>query len=107
MLTAMHREGRGVLDKNGECRSRRWVETLYVVGGAPCGGCRQFAWEWAADDTVCVMEQVDQAELRRTPLPQIDNRETDVRLLSELLPVAFGPEDLGIDDFGRSTKPAG
>lgn len=101
ILTAMHREGRGSLDSTRERHSRRWLKTLYVVGAPPCGSCRQFAWEWADEATAYVVEQVDQQELRRKPLPSIPPGPTQEGLLSELLPKAFGPEDLGIDQFGR------
>jgi cytidine deaminase len=101
LLTAMHREGRGSLDNLGERRSRRWLKTLYVVGGAPCGSCRQFAWEWADESAAYVIEQIDQEKLKRGPLTSIEPGPTQQGLLSDLLPAAFGPADLGIDEFGR------
>jgi len=101
MLTAMHREGRGDLDSSGERQSRHWLKTLYVAGAAPCGSCRQFAWEWADESTAFVFEHVDQEELQRKPLPSIKLGPIEEGLLSELLPGAFGPENLGIDEFGR------
>lgn len=70
----------------------QWLETLYVCGAAPCGACRQFAWEWARPGTRCVID---------FPAEQ---RYEDV-LLSELLPAAFGPNDVSEDR--RPAKPAG
>lgn len=39
----------------------RWLRTLYVAGGAPCGSCRQFAHQFASADAVCVFEPLDRA----------------------------------------------
>jgi cytidine deaminase len=54
-----------------------WVTALYVGGGPPCGGCRQFVAEFAAADAICAFEPLD----RSTP--------PIVRRLSELLPEPF------------------
>lgn len=60
-----------------------WLQVLYVVGGAPCGSCRQFAHEFASPNTLVLIERDD------TPEPE-------AWLLKDLLPRPFGPEDLGV-----------
>jgi cytidine deaminase len=55
----------------------KWLRTLYVGGGPPCGSCRQFAAEFAVAEVVCVFERLDRA----TP--------PAVWKLSDLLPEAF------------------
>jgi cytidine deaminase len=47
----------------------------------PCGGCRQVLWEFAGADTPVVAEAAEGVRARWR--------------LGELLPHAFGPEDLG------------
>jgi cytidine deaminase len=69
-----------------------WLKTLYVCGASPCGGCRQFAWEWAAPDAQCVIDLP--AESRYTVTP-----------LRDLLPEPFGPADVPEDR--RPARPAG
>lgn len=64
----------------------RWLKTLYA-SASPCGGCRQFAWEWAvAEETVCVVE--DRVKGTR-----------EVNLLRDLLVGAFDPADLSSDNL--------
>lgn len=75
-----------------DARSDRWLETLYVCGAAPCGSCRQFAWEWAAPRARCVIDLPSEGRYRIVPL-------------RELLPVPFGPTDVGEDR--RPARPAG
>ena len=73
----------GALERLG----RRWLKTVYVLlpsRSAPCGGCRQFLWEFAADDAVWATEHSDTGEVISAPF-------------TEILPYAFGPNDLGID----------
>lgn len=53
---------------------------MIAVSAAPCGYCRQFLYELTTASTLRV---------------QIPGREP--ALLSELLPAAFGPADLGVD----------
>jgi cytidine deaminase len=61
-----------------------WLAAVYTRGGPPCGSCRQFLWEWAAPDAVCLIE-ADQAEPSGalTEIP-----------LAELLPKPFDPSRL-------------
>jgi cytidine deaminase len=59
----------------------RWLSAVYVRGAFPCGGCRQFLWEWAVPDAVCVVEQVDSDGVDST-------REFH---LAELYPEPFDP----------------
>jgi cytidine deaminase len=46
----------------------------------PCGGCRQVLWEFGDDDTVVVAEAAGEVRARWR--------------LGDLLPDAFGPDDL-------------
>jgi len=48
----------------------------------PCGGCRQFIWEFSDKDTVIINELPDGG--------------AEVTHLAALLPEPFGPDDLGI-----------
>jgi cytidine deaminase len=73
-------------------KADRWLKTLYVSGAAPCGSCRQFAWEWAAPRARCVIDSP--ADGRYTVVP-----------LRKLFPDAFGPADVNVDL--RPAKPAG
>lgn len=34
----------------------QWLAALYTQGAPPCGSCRQFLWEWAVPDAVCVVD---------------------------------------------------
>jgi cytidine deaminase len=61
-----------------------WLRTVYVVGGAPCGSCRQFLWEFALPDARVIVDG---------PFGTV-RREC---ALAELLPEPFGPADLGVD----------
>lgn len=81
---------RGLREPDAE--NDRWLKTLYVSGATPCGSCRQFAYEWATEDAVCVVD--DPATGKHEEFP-----------LAELLPEAFGPADLGVDR--RPADPAG
>ncbi len=77
----------------GQDPANPWLRTLYVAGGAPCGACRQFVHEFALPDAAFVREPLDQGRLR-----SIDLRTLEVELtalpFAELLPYAFGPEDV-------------
>lgn len=70
----------------------RWLRTLYVCGAAPCGSCRQFAWEWAAPDARCVIDLPSEGRHRVVPLRQ-------------LLPDAFDRAD--VRQRRSAAKPAG
>jgi cytidine deaminase len=70
----------------------QWLRTLYVCGAAPCGSCRQFAWEWAAPDARCVIDLPSEGRHR-------------VVSLRELLPEAFGRDD--VRERRRAARPAG
>jgi cytidine deaminase len=61
---------------------RQWLKTIYVQSSAdsgPCGGCRQFINEFAADDALWVKHDT-----------------TTSRPFRDLLPFDFGPRHLGI-----------
>jgi cytidine deaminase len=75
-----------------DARADRWLKTLYVCGAAPCGSCRQFAWEWAAPGARCVIDLPSKGHYR-------------VLALRSLLPRPFGPDDVGEDR--RPARPAG
>lgn len=51
---------------------------------APCGGCRQFMWEFADEDTLVVMERPD--------------GDLHIERLVDMLPDPFGPANLNIKD---------
>lgn len=70
----------------------RWLRTLYVCGAAPCGSCRQFAWEWATPTTRCVIDLPKEGTYK-------------VVLLRSLLRDAFGPND--VKRRRRPARPAG
>jgi len=70
----------------------RWLKTLYVCEATPCGSCRQFAWEWAAPDARCVIDMPSKRRVHVVPL-------------RELLPLPFGPDDVG--PRTRAARPAG
>ena len=61
-----------------------WLRSIYVIGGAPCGSCRQFLWEFALSDAVVVVDE----EFGRMKQPVF---------LRNLLPDPFGPADLDVD----------
>jgi cytidine deaminase len=73
---------------------RAFLQAVYIptVAGAramPCGGCRQFLWEFSDENTLIVNEMPDGSE--------------EFRALVELLPEPFGPRDLGITDSDNPT----
>ncbi|HEX3803207.1 MAG TPA: cytidine deaminase [Solirubrobacteraceae bacterium] len=70
-----------------------WLEALYVIGGAPCGSCRQFLWEFATEDAVVVID--DTFGHVKSSL-----------FLRDLLPEAFGPADMKTD-LRPGTPPPG
>ena len=51
---------------------------------APCGGCRQFMWEFADEETFVLMERPDGG--------------LDIERLVDMLPDPFGPANLKIKD---------
>jgi cytidine deaminase len=64
---------------------RQWLKTIYVQSSAdsgPCGGCRQFINEFAADDALWVKHDTT-------------NDTTTSRPFRDLLPFDFGPRHLG------------
>lgn len=61
--------------------NRGWLRTLYVCGGAPCGGCRQFIWEFGSERTEIVVDKPFGTVHWSGPI-------------TELLPLPFGPDDL-------------
>lgn len=66
-----------------------WLRTIYVLGGAPCGSCRQFLWEFAIPNAVVVIDKSWGVI-------------ASVQYLSDLLPTPFGPADLGVDKRRRN-----
>jgi cytidine deaminase len=70
-----------------------WLRTVYVLGGAPCGSCRQFLWEFAIPDAIVVIDAA-YGHVKRTAY------------LRELLPEPFGPADLNVD-LRPGTRPKG
>jgi len=73
-------------------RADRWLKTLYICGAAPCGSCRQFAWEWATPRARCVIDLPSEGRYRVLPL-------------REMLPEPFGSDDIG--DDRRPARPIG
>lgn len=65
---------------------RQWLRTIYVQSSAdsgPCGGCRQFINEFAADDAVWIKHDTTAGTLTERPF-------------RDLLPLDFGPRHLGL-----------
>jgi cytidine deaminase len=69
-----------------------WLRTVYVVGAAPCGSCRQFLWEFAISDAVVVVDEAF-------------GRMKWTGHLSEMLPLPFSPSEL--KDMRPGTPPPG
>jgi cytidine deaminase len=78
----------------GQDPARPWLKALYVAGGSPCGSCRQFAYEFAAPDAICIVERIDQSRISRPGALTDSAAALDVWKLDELLPAAFGPNDV-------------
>jgi len=53
----------------------KWLTAVYTQGAPPCGGCRQFLWEFATEDAVCVVDDRDDTAYETT--------------LADLLPYPF------------------
>lgn len=71
-----------------------WIKTLYVTGASPCGSCRQFAAEFGGQKTVVLIDRIEQSEVRSAELPDLDPARIEGWHLGDLLPAAFGPEEL-------------
>jgi cytidine deaminase len=71
-----------------------WIKTLYVTGASPCGSCRQFTAEFAAAETVVLIDRISQSEIRDASLPDLDDGSIEAWRLGELFPAAFEPTDL-------------
>jgi cytidine deaminase len=69
-----------------------WLRTVYVVGAAPCGSCRQFLWEFAIPDAVVVVDN------------PYGSQEW-IGYLREMMPLPFGPDVL--TDMRPGTPPPG
>jgi cytidine deaminase len=69
-----------------------WLRTVYVVGAAPCGSCRQFLWEFAIPDAVVVVDE---------PFGRVKW----TGRLSDMLPLPFSPDEL--KDLRPGTPPPG
>ncbi len=92
LTLTVHAEAAAILAALADGARRRcgnaFIRTMYVncPGGAkngPCGLCRQSIKEFAADGCMIIGEDAQAGEIA-------------CDLLSELLPKAFGPSDLGI-----------
>ncbi len=64
--------------------SDKWLAAIYTRGAPPCGSCRQFLWEWAAPDAVCLIEEGNEQ----------DGTGVKEFRLADLLPVPFEPSFL-------------
>jgi cytidine deaminase len=69
-----------------------WLRTVYVVGAAPCGSCRQFLWEFAIPNAVVVVDK---------PF----GRRKWIGHLADMLPLPFSPREL--KDRRPGTPPKG
>ena len=69
-----------------------WLRTVYVVGAAPCGSCRQFLWEFAIPDAVVVVDD-PYGHMKWT------------QYLRDMLPLPFNPDVL--TDMRPGKPPAG
>ena len=69
-----------------------WLRTVYVVGAAPCGSCRQFLWEFAIPEAVVVVDE---------PFGRVKWR----GYLRDMLPRPFSPDEL--KDLRPGTPPKG
>ena len=79
---------------NGAGPRGDWLKTLYVTSASPCGSCRQFAVEFGAPKTVVIIDRLSQKDVRAAHLTDLDDTEIEAWYLSDLLPVAFNPDDL-------------
>jgi cytidine deaminase len=68
-----------------------WLRTVYVVGAAPCGSCRQFLWEFAIPDAVVVVDG---------PF----GRQKWIGHLADMLPLPFSPSELKDRRPGKPPK---
>jgi cytidine deaminase len=71
-----------------------WIKTLYVTGVSPCGSCRQFTAEFASEQTVVLIDRIDQEAVRNASLADLSDASIEAWRLGELLPAAFEPADL-------------
>lgn len=85
----------------GQSPRTGWMSVLYVAGAAPCGSCRQFAYEFAGEDAICVVQDVGQPMLHDRPLAELASPKLEVWRLEDLLPRAFGPADVLGDPDSR------
>jgi cytidine deaminase len=69
-----------------------WLRTVYVVGAAPCGSCRQFLWEFAVHDAAVVVDNPYGSQQW-------------IGYLRDMLPVPFNPDVL--KDMRPGTPPPG
>lgn len=72
-----------------------WIETLYLTSGPPCGSCRQFVAEFGRPGTIVLIDRIGQDEVRAAELRELSDASIEPWRLGDLLPAAFGPEDLG------------
>jgi cytidine deaminase len=71
-----------------------WVKTLYITSASPCGSCRQFTAEFAEPQTIVLVDRISQDEVRSASLPDLSDDSIEAWWLGDLLPAAFGPEEL-------------
>lgn len=66
------------------------LTALYVAGPPPCGSCRQFVAEFAAEDGVWIIERVGQPDLHAMPLDTLAiDQEPLVLPFRDALPFTF------------------
>lgn len=75
-----------------------WLQTLYVTGASSCGSCRQFAAEFGGPDTLVLVDRIPQSVVREAKLTDLDESTIEPWLLGDLLPAAFGPDELKPED---------
>jgi cytidine deaminase len=80
----------------GHGPSGGWLKTVYVAGGAPCGSCRQFAYEFAVPSATWILEAVSRSQLESGPLTDLDSRPSE-RTMSTMLPEPFGPREVAAE----------
>jgi cytidine deaminase len=77
--------------QGGAKKNRKFIRAVYLATTeekeiTPCGGCRQFMWEFADHSAVVIIELFGGGE--------------ETVPLVKLMPKPFGPETLGISDDG-------
>jgi cytidine deaminase len=71
-----------------------WLHTLYVTGASPCGSCRQFAAEFGSPETLVLIDRLTPEAVRTALLADLDDGSVEERRLGQLLPDAFGLDEI-------------